>query len=69
MTSGTGNRGVTLIELTVVGLVLGLITLIAWPSVRGPAKRAVLRAEADRADLDARFARRAALLSLNEDVR
>lgn len=48
MTSGTGERGMTLIELSMIGLLLGIVALIAWPQVRRNAAQAGLDGEARR---------------------
>src|SRR4051812_36986982 len=61
MTSATGDAGLTLIELTMVGFLIGVITAVAWPAADRYAGRQRLSAEADRLEFALRTARQAAL--------
>jgi len=56
MTSTTNERGMTLIELTMAGLLIGLLAALTWPSARAAAKRSIVLAAADRTEMDRRQA-------------
>ena len=63
MTSATGSAGgFTLVELTMVTLILGLLTALAWPAVRKPALGIMLRSDARRLATALRHAREEAVL-------
>ncbi len=40
--------GFTLAEITVVGAILGLVSMVGWPVVRGVSQRLAARADAER---------------------
>lgn len=63
MTSATGRRGMTLVELCLAGSIIGLIASQCWPSIRAFTQSIVARSRANQLIQKLYTAREGAILS------